>query len=149
EVFDVEQFTRNLFGRMQAADSMVGIGRYNEARPIYTSELYRLEGNNGPEWRTIHIGLDVFMEAGAPVFAPLDGVVHSFRNNTPHLDYGPTIILQHTVSDGQLTFFTLYGHLSADSLNNLYEGKRIAKDTPFASIGDATINGGWPPHLHF
>lgn len=149
EVFDVEQFTRNLFGRMRAADSAVGIGRYNEARPIYTSELYRLEGNNGPEWRTIHIGLDVFMEAGAPVFAPLDGVVHSFRNNTPHLDYGPTIILQHTVSDGQLKFFTLYGHLSADSLNNLYEGKRIAKDTPFASIGDATINGGWPPHLHF
>jgi 4-aminobutyrate aminotransferase-like enzyme/Ser/Thr protein kinase RdoA (MazF antagonist) len=149
EVFDVEQFTRNLFGRMRAANSAVGIGRYNEARPIYTSEHYRLEGNNGPEWRTIHIGLDVFMEAGAPVFAPLDGVVHSFRNNTPHLDYGPTIILQHTVADGQMTFFTLYGHLSADSLHNLYEGKPIAKDTPFASIGDATINGGWPPHLHF
>ena len=148
EVFDIEQFTSNVFGRMKVASCEVGIGRYNEARPIYTSELYRSEGNNGPEWRTIHIGLDVFMEAGSPVFAPLDGIVHSFRNNWAHLDYGPTIILQHNVANNQLTFFTLYGHLSTDSLDDLYEGKHIARGTPFARIGDASVNGGWPPHLH-
>jgi 4-aminobutyrate aminotransferase-like enzyme len=89
------------------------------------------------------------MEAGSPVFAPLDGIVHSFRNNSAHLDYGPTIILQHSVADNQLTFFTLYGHLSVDSLDDLYEGKHIAQGTPFARIGDASVNGGWPPHLHF
>ncbi len=97
---------------MQAANSQVGIGRYNEARPIYTSDIFRSEGSDGPEWRTVHLGLDVFVEAGTPVLAPLDGVVHSFRNNSSHLDYGPTIILQHTVAEQQLTFFTLYGHLS-------------------------------------
>jgi 4-aminobutyrate aminotransferase-like enzyme/Ser/Thr protein kinase RdoA (MazF antagonist) len=148
---DVEVFTRHLFDRMNAANSSVGIGRYNEARPIYTSDQYKLAGNEGPEWRTVHIGLDVLMEAGAPVLAPLDGVVHSYRNNDSPLDFGPTIILQHTVSDEdkQLVFYTLYGHLSADSLDGLYEGKPITQDTPFCKIGNYPVNGGWPPHLHF
>ncbi|HEX9134734.1 MAG TPA: aminotransferase class III-fold pyridoxal phosphate-dependent enzyme [Ktedonobacteraceae bacterium] len=151
ELSDVEVFTRHLFARMRAANSSVGIGRYNETRPIYTSDQYKLEGNDGPEWRTVHIGLDVFMEAGASILAPLDGVVHSFRNNDAPLDYGPTIILQHSVDyrDKQLTFYTLYGHLSEDSLDGLYEGKHIVQGTPFCNIGNYPVNGGWPPHLHF
>jgi 4-aminobutyrate aminotransferase-like enzyme/Ser/Thr protein kinase RdoA (MazF antagonist) len=151
ELSDVEMFTRQLFDRMRVERSQVGIGRYNEARPIYTSDQYKLAGNDGPEWRTIHIGLDIFMEADTPILAPLDGVVHSFRNNDSPLDYGPTIILQHTVShnETQLLFYTLYGHLSADSLEGLYEGKPISLGTPFCKIGNYPINGGWPPHLHF
>ena len=151
ELSDVEHFTRKLFDRMKGQKSEVGIGRYNEARPIYTGEQYKLAGNDGPEWRTIHIGLDIFMEAGTPILAPLDGVVHSFRDNDAPLDYGPTIILQHTTSDKdtQLVFYTLYGHLSADSLDGLYEGKPIAQGTSFCTIGNYPINGGWPPHLHF
>jgi 4-aminobutyrate aminotransferase-like enzyme/Ser/Thr protein kinase RdoA (MazF antagonist) len=151
ELSDVEVFTHHLFDRMRAANSSVGIGRYNEARPIYTSDQYKLEGNDGPEWRTVHIGLDVFMEAGVSILAPLDGVVHSFRNNDAPLDYGPTIILQHTVEyrDKQLTFYTLYGHLSEDSLVGLYEDKHIVQGTPFCNIGNYPVNGGWPPHLHF
>jgi 4-aminobutyrate aminotransferase-like enzyme/Ser/Thr protein kinase RdoA (MazF antagonist) len=151
ELSDVEVFTRLLFDRMKAANSSVGIGRYNEARPIYTGDQYKLEGNNGPEWRTVHLGLDMFMEAGSPVLAPLEGIVHSFRNNDSPLDYGPTIILQHTVDlkGRQLTFYTLYGHLSVDSLDGLYEGKPIAQGMTFARIGTYPVNGGWPPHLHF
>ena len=152
EVSDTGAFTRRIFEWMRAANSTVGIGRYNEARPIYTSEIFKTEGNDGPEWRTVHLGLDLFMEAGSPVLAPLDGIVHSFANNTAPLDYGPTIILQHTVAgnnDQLLTFFTLYGHLSMDSLAGLYAGKPIARGTPFARIGTYPTNGGWPPHLHF
>ena len=151
ELSDVELFTRKLFDKMKAEGSQVGIGRYNEARPIYTSDQYKLAGNDGPEWRTVHIGLDIFMEAGTTILAPIDGVVHSFRNNDSPLDYGPTIILQHTVShnETQLLFYTLYGHLSADSLEGLYEGKPIALGTPFCKIGNYPVNGGWPPHLHF
>ena len=172
EVADLETFNRSIFDRMKAARASVGIGRYSEARPIYTSEQYKMPGNDGPEWRTVHIGLDLFMEPGSPVLAPLDGVVHSFRNNDAALDYGPTIILQHTIAEQALirlangagapgtacsgktkgeglTFFTLYGHLSEDSLDGFYEGKPIAQGTPFAKIGSARVNGGWPPHLHF
>ncbi len=151
ELSDVEMFTRQLFDRMRVERSQVGIGRYNEARPIYTSDQYKLAGIDGPEWRTVHIGLDIFMEAGTLILAPIDGVVHSFRNNDSPLDFGPTIILQHTVThnETQLLFYTLYGHLSADSLEGLYEGKPIALGTPFCKIGNYPINGGWPPHLHF
>jgi len=149
QVSNVELFTHRIFDRMKAANSSVGIGRYNEARLIYSSDIFKSAGNDGPEWRTIHLGLDVFMETGSPVLAPLDGVVHSFRNNSSPLDYGPTIILQHTIAGKQLTFFTLYGHLSADSLDGLYEGKSIAQGMPFAKIGSHAVNGGWPPHLHF
>ena len=149
DVADVELFSRHIFDRIRDVNSVVGIGRYNEARPIYTSDTYKTEGNDGPEWRTIHLGLDVFMEAGSPVLAPLDGIVHSFGDNAAPLDYGPTIILQHTVADKQLTFFTLYGHLSADSLDGLYEGMPVAQGTRFGKIGSHAVNGGWPPHLHF
>jgi 4-aminobutyrate aminotransferase-like enzyme/Ser/Thr protein kinase RdoA (MazF antagonist) len=149
DVANVEQFSRHIFDRIRDANSIVGIGRYNEARPIYTSDIYKTEGNDGPEWRTVHLGLDVFMEAGSPVLAPLDGIVHSFGNNAATLDYGPTIILQHTAAGKQLTFFTLYGHLSADSLDGLYEGMPVAQGTRFGKIGSYPVNGGWPPHLHF
>lgn len=151
ELSDVKVFTRQLFDRMKIRNSNVGIGRYNEARPIYISNQYRLEGNDGPEWRTVHIGLDIFMEPDAPVLSPLEGTVHSFRNNDAPLDYGPTIILQHTVDakDRPLTFYTLYGHLSADSLDGLFEGKHIAQGSSIGKIGNFPVNGGWPPHLHF
>lgn len=147
---DPESFTRMLFARLWAAQVPVGIGRYNEARAIYTGEQYRAASNNGPQWRTIHLGLDLFMNAGSEIYAPLDGIVHSFRNNNVPLDYGPTIILQHTVEhDGNpLTFFTLYGHLSLDSLDGLYEGKPVAAGSVLARMGDSAVNGGWPPHLH-
>jgi murein DD-endopeptidase MepM/ murein hydrolase activator NlpD len=82
------------------------------------------------------------------VLAPVDGVVHSFANNAAHLDYGPTILLAHETTDGT-PFFTLYGHLALESLDGLVPGQEIRKGTPFAWIGSADVNGGWPPHLHF
>src|SRR5262249_13594823 len=78
---DTPTFTRTLFDAMRAVGASVGIGKYDEARPIYTSDVYRVESSDGPEWRTLHIGLDLFMKPGTPVFAPLDGVVQSFQNN--------------------------------------------------------------------
>jgi hypothetical protein len=127
----------------------VGVGRYNEARQIYTGEGFRMPGNDGDEWRTIHIAVDLFMPAGMPLFAPLDGTVHSFANNAYDFDYGPTIILQHDIAEIGLTFYTLYGHLSVDSLEGLYEGQPIRKGDEIARIGDYPINGNWPPHVHF
>ncbi len=146
---ETEPFTRTLWEQLRAAGAWVGIGRYDEARPIYTTDAYRVEGNDGPEWRALHVGLDIFMEPGSPVYAPLDGVVHSFADNAAPRDYGPTIILEHTVADGALTFYTLYGHLSRDSLDGLRAGMPVARGTEIARIGGTDVNGGWPPHPHF
>ena len=136
-----------LLKKMAAADVAIGIGRYDEARLLYASPLF---GGDAPmdERRTIHLGLDLFVEAGTPVCAPLNGVVHLLAENTAALDYGPLVILRHASDDGQ-EFFTLYGHLTRETLRELSAGQAIAKGEVFAHVGTLNENGGWPPHLHF
>ncbi|MCA9920536.1 MAG: peptidoglycan DD-metalloendopeptidase family protein, partial [Anaerolineales bacterium] len=89
----------------------------------------------------------LFAAAGTAVHAPLPATIHSFANNTARLDYGPVIVLQHDVSE-DLTFYTLYGHLSETSLDGLTVGQPIAQGQKFAEIGPYPTNGDWPPHLH-
>lgn len=145
DIEDAEKLHRQISDAMNGS---VGIGKYDEVRPFYTTDAYEVRGNNGPEWRTVHIGLDIFMPPGTPVFAPLDGVVHSFQDNANDRDYGPTIILEHRVSD-TLTFYTLYGHLTRTSLGGLQKGQRIHAGQEFCQIGPMPENGNWSPHLHF
>ncbi len=130
--------------RMRAEGAAVGVGRYDEARLVYTAEQF---GENEAERRTVHLGLDLFQEAGSPVFAPLEGTVHSFADNARPLDYGPTILLEHRVSE-DLTFYTLYGHLSRASLDGLQAGKPVRKGEHIGWLGETHENGGWAPHLH-
>lgn len=134
--------------RISAAKASAGIGRCGEVRQFYTSDIFKIPGNDTPEGRTVHLGTDLFLEAGSSVFAPLDGIVHSLQNNEGYLDYGPTVILEHGIQDGP-KFYTLYGHLSTDSLTSLTEGARIKKGQRVGSVGRLQENGGWPPHLHF
>jgi 4-aminobutyrate aminotransferase-like enzyme len=58
------------------------------------------------------------------------------------------VILRHETSDGE-EFFTLYGHLTRETLLHLKAGQRIARGEAFAHVGAASENGGWPPHVHF
>ena len=137
-----------IFSQIQAADVDVGIGLYDEARLIYTTEQFRVQADEMAEHRTLHLGLDLYKRSGEPVYAPLDGKVHSFKNNTAPLDYGPTIILEHQTDQGDC-FYTLYGHLSPDSLNGLKVGMPVEKGRLIARVGESVTNGGWPPHVHF
>ena len=145
---DPESMSRAIFGQMRQKDAAIGIGRYDEARSIYISDDYRQQRDLMPEMRTIHLGIDLHMPPGSAVRAFYDGKIHSFKNNAMRFDYGPTIILSHETGDG-LIFYTLYGHLSLASLENLTIGREVAAGELFAEIGDSTVNGGWPPHLHF
>lgn len=141
------KFTRDVFSRIDAAGAAAGIGRYDEPRLIYANDDFATLGEDGVEFRTIHIGLDVFLPAGEPVFSPLDGVIHSLRDNAARLDYGPCVIVEHDA--GGMPFWTLYGHLSRASLEGLRPGMRIAAGRPLGAIGAYPENGDWPPHLHF
>ncbi len=152
EIDTTEKLTQKLLGDMERAAARAGIGRYDEARLFYSGEDFRTAGEDGAEYRTVHIGMDFFMRPGKPVFAPLDGVLHSFRDNAARHDYGPCMILEHRVSAAPskpLVFHTLYGHLSRESLAGLQPGRQIRKGERLASIGDYRVNGDWPPHLHF
>jgi 4-aminobutyrate aminotransferase-like enzyme len=93
------------------------------------------------------MGLDVFANEGTPVFALADGMIHSFADNDVERDYGPTVIIQHTVSH-DLIFYTLYGHLSRSSLRGLSPGMMLKTGDRVGEIGSRKENGNWPPHLH-
>ena len=140
--------TQKIFHAMKYAGASVGVGRYDEPRLLYTSPLFGASGNPTDERRTVHLGIDLFVEAGAPVNAPLDGIVYIVTNNSAPLDYGPVVILRHETSEGD-EFFTLYGHLSGETLGKLKVGQRIARGEQLARLGSSEENGGWTPHLHF
>ena len=125
-------------------DCELMIGGYGENRIIGATD-----NNAAKEYmRTMHLGLDFFAAAGTEVFVPLGGKVHSFKDNNGGRDYGPTIILEHEIAD-DFTFFTLYGHLSRSSIENLKKGDRVEAGEQLALLGGRDENGGWPPHLHF
>ena len=147
ETCDTGLLAQKLSGRMQAARSPVGIGRYNEARIIHTSIEQHVDTNDGPAWPTIHLGLDLFLAAGSPVYAPLAGVVHSFSQ---HDESGgsATLVLEHTINEDRLTFYTLYGNVSPESLSALHKGMRLEQGMPIARISGESSGESLPPHLH-
>lgn len=124
----------------------VAIGGYREKRATYRSAPH-FSDMPPLERRDLHLGIDLWVAAGTDVYAPVQGVLHSFNNNDLPFDYGPTIILKYTTDEEEL--YILFGHLSLDSLQGLEIGQTIHQGQPFARIGDKTVNGGWPPHLHF
>lgn len=140
-------FQKVVDDHLQASQSTWGIGRYGEIRPIYTTDGFTEMGDEGPQWRTAHIGLDIFGPERTDVHAPLDGIIYSCDDNGMNLDYGPTVILKHEIDD--FMFYTLYGHLSKQDLKYLKVGDCIKAGQAFAHFGADNENGGWPAHLHF
>lgn len=125
----------------------LGIGGYDEHRTVYSRSKVFDAANESEEPRRLHLGIDIWGQAGIPVYAPLDAVIHSFAFNDQYGDYGATIILSHTIDD--FIFHSLYGHLSLKDLDGLVEGKKIHAGECIAHFGEPAENGHWPPHLHF
>ncbi|WP_353722574.1 peptidoglycan DD-metalloendopeptidase family protein [Dyadobacter sp. 676] len=145
DLSETTDFNAYVFNELLSGSTFNGIGGYDEDRVIYRHRKHFTTDIEKP--RSIHLGVDIWAEAGTPLYAPLDATVHSFAFNDHYGDYGPTIILAHKLSG--ITFFTLYGHLSLSSLEGLHEGKTIRAGERFAAIGPYPENGDWPPHLHF
>ncbi len=142
------KLAQKMFSELKQAGADFGVGRYDEPRTLYTSPLFGASAGPADERRTIHLGIDLFVEPGTPVRAPLDGVVHTVANNSAPMDYGPLVILQHETGDGE-KFFTLYGHLTKDSISSLSAGQHVARGQKFARAGSSDENGRWAPHVHF
>lgn len=126
-------------------NSKVAFGGYNEKRNLYKRSA--VFNDSKTEERNIHIGLDLWIKAGTRVLAALDGTIHSFNYNTALGDYGPTIILEHKIENH--IFYTLYGHLSLESITGIEIGNVVKKGQRLATLGDASVNGDYAPHLHF
>lgn len=138
-------FEKYITDYLKKNNAEVAFGGYIEGRTLYQrSSIFKKDSI--PE-RNIHIGLDLWIKAGTPVLAALDGKIHSFKNNIGLGDYGPTIILEHEIENQK--FYTLYGHLSLESLEGISVGDFFKKGEHQANIGNSLVNGDYAPHLHF
>ncbi len=145
DLADTAAFEAYVLAQLKEAGKTYGIGGYLENRAIYRrSEVF---GSSAEEFRNIHLGVDIWSTAGAPVYVPWAGKVHSFQDNAGFGNYGPTIILEHELEGQKL--FTLYGHLQRTDLENLQVGKQVKAGDMLCHIGAFPENGDWPAHLHF
>lgn len=144
---DTLQFSQWVNTKLKKNNARYGIGGYAEHRTVYSASKVFDGNSDGEEPRRLHLGTDIWGKPNTPVIAPLEGIVHSFAFNNRFGDYGATIILSHNLQG--FSFFTLYGHLSLNSIKNLQQGQRITAGEIFAEFGIPVENGQWPPHLHF
>lgn len=131
---------------LQSRNKSIAFGGYLESRSIYNRSDY-FNAENVLEARNIHLGIDLWCAAETPVLAAFDGVVHSFKDNTNHGDYGPTIVLKHCIHT--VEFYTLYGHLSKSSIKTLTKNSQVVKGQIIGNLGSSSVNGDYAPHLHF
>ena len=118
-----------------------GVGGYSEKRKnMYLAPQYENR-------RNIHMGIDIWAEAGEPVYSSVDGEVAYIANHAQEGNYGGTLVLKHQV-DG-VTYFALYGHLSPKSISDLKQGQKVDAGEKVGELGDESENGNWPPHLHY
>ena len=113
-------------------DDKIGIGLYNEVRPIYLTDMFAVEPGHR---RALHLGVDMFAPAGAPLYAPLAGRIAHVAEQKAEQDYGPMLIIEHQPR-ADLRFYTLYGHLAADALERWQAGDKVAAGQSLARIGD-------------
>jgi len=145
DLTDSEKFEGFVENHLAENKAKVAFGGYLEHRNLYKrSETFN---DKNTDERNIHIGLDLWIKAGTSVLSALDGKIHSFQNNTAFGDYGPTVILEHQIEG--FIFYTLYGHLSLESLERKVEGQLVKKGEKIAELGKPPINGDYAPHLHF
>ncbi|MBM3520142.1 MAG: aminotransferase class III-fold pyridoxal phosphate-dependent enzyme, partial [Alphaproteobacteria bacterium] len=144
---DAEAYWSWLKARFAESGASFAIGLYGEHRDVYKGEQFATAAS--PEWRSQHLGIDIFIDASTPLHAPLAGTVLSVVDNALPYDYGPTVILEHRAGADGPIYWTLYGHLARETLERVKPGMVIAAGQRIGSIGDRDVNGGWAPHLHF
>ena len=144
-VEDGDKFNSYITKKINNAHALFGVGGYAEYRNFYSRSTVFNAPNTEP--RRLHLGIDIWGKAGTPVYAFMGGMVHSFAFNNRFGDYGATLILLHQL-DG-IAFYSLYGHISLNDINDIQAGEYVIRGKEIAHFGEPFENGNWPPHLHF
>ena len=141
DVLDQKNFQQYLDSQMQGKFKW-GLSSYLENREIVLSGYPQMV----EEKRFFHLGIDIIVPLGTPLFAPLDSKVKDAGYEAGKGNYGNYVMLMHE-SEYFDTFYSFYGHLSAEAMPHL--GKNLKVGEQFASIGDFHENGNWFFHTHF
>lgn len=118
----------------------VALGRYNEARALYKDRDFSYQGNDEVIWRTVSMGIDFFTKAAVPVSAVFSGKV--LYKATDTREHGNVIVLHHEINK-TLSFYTLYGGLSAAFMEMIKLGSEVI---PGEQIGVAKATEGTNIH---
>ena len=116
--------------------------RGNRASNLYGAGIRRTEGGGLRN----HQGFDYYAPVGTEVLSVKDGTV--IESEKMHKDYGQSITIAHTDSDGN-EIYTFYAHLSEIDVNvgdEVIEGQVIGKT---GVSGNAKNLKGKNQHLHF
>jgi murein DD-endopeptidase MepM/ murein hydrolase activator NlpD len=140
DVLDQKNFQQYLDSQMQDKFTW-GLSSYLENREIVLSEYPQMV----EEKRFFHLGLDIIVPLGTPLYAPLDSKVKDIGYEAGNGNYGNYVMLMHE-SEYFDTFYSFYGHLSSDTLP--IEGQNLKAGDQFALIGDFHENGNWFFHTH-
>jgi murein DD-endopeptidase MepM/ murein hydrolase activator NlpD len=143
QVVDTSSFGAFIKSKLQNLE-LVGYGGYGENRSFYNRfPLF----NKFDSTRNIHLGVDIWTIEQTPIYLPCDGEIFGQGVHEDEGGYGGVIIVRH--DRGTDTFYSLYGHLSHDSIGMYDEGEFITQGEVIGLLGNELQNGGWPPHLHF
>lgn len=140
-----EFFSKQLNKIQEENPNKIIAGGYLEKRALYTSDIYNTQ--NSSEKRNIHLALDFWLPEFTPVHAIFDGEIICAIHQTDYKGYGGFVILKHSFD--VITFYTLYGHLTKESVSNLKLRNTIKKGEKISDLGNYDENGEWVPHLHF
>lgn len=125
----------------------LGIGSWGEKRIVYTDKAFESRFIDGQR-RIHHLGVDLFMPAGTPLYTPLAATVISVEIEHEPLGYGGLVKLEHS-PEGCPPFVTLWGHMAHEALERLAPGQTLKAGDLVGHMGGIHENGGWTPHLHF
>ncbi|MFT5337833.1 MAG: murein DD-endopeptidase MepM/ murein hydrolase activator NlpD [Luteibaculaceae bacterium] len=141
ELHPPEPFHKYVFGQLK--DGEIPFGGYMENREVYQqSHVFQENGRA----RSLHLGVDFWAPVETVICSPLDGIVVGKKDNAGIGNYGGTLIVKHTYTDG--SFYTLYGHLEIESIP-WNSGDVVKAGQEVGHLGGLQSNGYWPPHLHF
>jgi 4-aminobutyrate aminotransferase-like enzyme/Ser/Thr protein kinase RdoA (MazF antagonist) len=125
-------------------DDGIAIGRYREVRAVYETDDFATPFG---ERRTLHLGIDIFVPAGAVIYSPLAGVIRAADIRDERGDYRGVIIVEHTTTDG-VPFWLLLGHLTHACIADVKVGQIVNRGEAIAVVGAKHENGGCAPHIH-
>ena len=137
---DQREFQRILEDKMGTEQSW-GVAAYLENRARLLADCPQMVA----EQRFIHLGLDIIVPLGTPLYAPLNSIVVESGYESGEGNYGGFVLLRHDSPLFQ-SFYSFYGHLHRNSLPEA--DKTLAAGDPFAEIGDFHENGNWFYHTH-
>lgn len=146
DLLDPQRSQRQRAGQLQQAGAEMGLGRYLEARPFADRWAPTMEGNQGPEWPSLHLGLDLFLPPGSVVHAPLEGIVHRWIEDAGG-ETG-TLVLRHQFAKNA-GFYSLYRNLVNPPQQRLPPAAAVQPGDPLGSVGKADDQAALRPHLHF